>query len=347
MIALDLFCGAGGASNAIAAAGYTVIGYERDRDACRTHHNAGHATVRADLAAHRWPDMRGRVAYIHGSPPCQPFSTAGDGAGRDDTRDGMPWFLTAIEAIRPALITVENVPGLTFTKHAAYLAGFFGELRQLGYVVEWRILNAADYGVPQSRKRLIVVGRCDGTPIVWPNATHTDGGGMFLEPWMSMADALGWGMTQRPFLTVAGCNTSGGFDPNGVGGSAARAAIRTERGAGRWHVNAGSDANATRRTIDRPAPTVLARKDANGWTLNRPATTIAGDTRVFQPGGHHEPGEQSANAIRVTLTELARLQAFPDGYPFHGNRTSIARQIGNAVPAPLLAAVLRTNPVTS
>lgn len=83
-----------------------------------------------------------------------------------------------------------------------------------------------------------------------------------------------------------------------------------------------------------PAPTM-----DNGnfrWVEDRPATTIAADPRVFQPGGHHEPGEQSANAVTVTVTEAAVLQSFPPDYPWQGSRTAKFTQIGNAVP-PLMA----------
>jgi site-specific DNA-cytosine methylase len=81
--------------------------------------------------------------------------------------------------------------------------------------------------------------------------------------------------------------------------------------------------------------------------FTRPATTIAGDTRVFQPGGHHEPGEQSANSIRLTIAELAKLQGFPDDYVWTGTKTDQARMIGNAV-CPIMAQVLAeaNRPVT-
>ena len=93
------------------------------------------------------------------------------------------------------------------------------------------------------------------------------------------------------------------------------------------------------RLADEPAMTVGTRCDLWKWTERRPATTIAGDTRVFQPGGHHQPGEQSENAIRLTIAELARLQDFPDDYVWCGTKTDQARQIGNAVP-PTMARVL-------
>ena len=85
-----------------------------------------------------------------------------------------------------------------------------------------------------------------------------------------------------------------------------------------------------------------AAKHTSQWTFERPATTIACDSRVFQPGGHHEPGKQSENAIVVTFEEAAKLQGFPPGYPWQGDtKEAVFRQIGNAIPPPLAQAVLR------
>jgi DNA (cytosine-5)-methyltransferase 1 len=76
------------------------------------------------------------------------------------------------------------------------------------------------------------------------------------------------------------------------------------------------------------------------WPERRPATTIAGDARAFQPGGHHGNGEQSQNAIRLTVEEAAILQGFRSDYPFQGTRTKQFEQVGNAVPPPLARVVI-------
>lgn len=98
----------------------------------------------------------------------------------------------------------------------------------------------------------------------------------------------------------------------------------------------GSRSRATVRLIDQPAPTILAASDNDGcpWIYDRPATTVMGTPRIFPPDGHHPEmglGHASNRAIKVTLEELATLQGFPDGWPFQGNKTSRARQIGDAV----------------
>lgn len=105
-----------------------------------------------------------------------------------------------------------------------------------------------------------------------------------------------------------------------------------------------ANANACVRAVTDPAPTITAGHDSGDrqWVQGRPATTIAGDPRVFQPLGHHEPGKQSQNAIRVTEVQAACLQGFPEGYPWAaaGSRSAAFRCIGNAVPPPMAQAVL-------
>jgi len=111
-------------------------------------------------------------------------------------------------------------------------------------------------------------------------------------------------------------------------------------------------------TAPAPAPTIASQGLAKGrdvwrealvstqalqsddWPEQRPATTVAGDSRVFQPGGHHQPGQQSQNAVRVTVQEAAVLQSFPPDYPWQGTRSKQYEQVGNAVPPVLARAVL-------
>lgn len=94
------------------------------------------------------------------------------------------------------------------------------------------------------------------------------------------------------------------------------------------------------RDVDAPAATIDSGIRQAEWVDGRPATTIAGDSRVFQPGGHHEPGQQSQNAVRVSVQEASILQSFPPDYPWQGSRTKQYEQIGNAVPPTMAQAVL-------
>lgn len=126
----------------------------------------------------------GRVDVVLGGPPCQPFSQASQiGIADADPRDCIPEFIRAVRELRPRLFVMEEVKTLTYTKHARYFAAILTELDALGYVVDYRVLDMSKYGVPQSRKRLFIVGRNDGQPVAWP--TEAD-------KVTTMAEALGW-----------------------------------------------------------------------------------------------------------------------------------------------------------
>ena len=336
MNATVLYAGAGGSSLGLHDAGFAPIGYEYWKPAADTHRANGMVCHDHDLSDPTFDHTIPRTPLLWASPPCQPFSAAGDGEGEFDDRDGFPWTLRIIDAKRPQVVIIENVKGLTFAKHHAYFAGILASLRGLGYDVDWRVLNSADYGVPQTRERCFIIARRDNKPITWPAPTHTQGDSLFLEPWVTMADALGWPAD----AVLVGNNTIAG------GPLAERAATSQAMTVGtrgdRWTLHyrqTNRDGEPiTCGVTTRPAPTV-GTQSASQWVFTRPATTIAGDTRVFQPGGHHQPGEQSENAIRLTIPELARLQDFPDHYEWCGTKTDQARQIGNAVP-PTMARVL-------
>lgn len=315
MRAFDLFAGAGGASCGLAEAGFDVVAFEKWDVAADTH-DANHVnpTHRVDLETHDWAG---------------PWSAAGNQQGSDDERDGMPWMLRAVTELLPPVVLVENVKGLTFEKNLddGYV---MRSLRELGYRAEWCVLDAADYGVPQNRERLIIQARLDGR-MCWPAPTHTKGDSLFLEPWVTMAEALGWGYDQRPSPCVtAGGGATGGAEPFG---HAARDALTA------WVLDThrGQDDDGTTQTRDphsAPAPALTA-KSGGQWTLERPSTTIQCDPRVPQPGHHDEHNRQMDGSIRLTVEQAARLQDFPDGYRFCGTKTAQFVQIGNAVPRAL------------
>lgn len=223
-------------------------------------------------------------------------------------------------AVDPANICLEQVPDvLPFWELIARW------LRGQGYSVWAGCLSSERYGVPQTRERAILIASRERA-VSAPVATHTaynaaqaDGGrwhgtegdlfgGEGMLPWLSMADGLGWGFTDRPAPTV----TAGG----------------TEQGGVEVFGNAG-----TRRRLREVV-------DAAPWALHRPATTIQGDPRVAQPGHRdREGGERqfAGKSVRISVEEAAALQSFPSGYPWHGRVGDKHRQVGDAVP-PLLAA---------
>ncbi len=363
---VDLFAGPGGWDYGARTVGLEPVGIELGRWACATRAAAGLRTIRADVAAIPVEPFTGKVHGLIGSPPCPAFSVAGDGRGVDllpalcghvhVCRDGVwrPWTgdpdplvwlslepLRWAFAVQPTWIALEQVPPV-LPLWQAYAHTF----EHLGWHTWAGVLCAANYGVPQVRHRAFLMAHRDRQP--WPPApTHAkEPGGLFgLAPWISLADALGWteapswswgrsdGTRRRvsaakPAHTVMGrCTTRWAYRP---GGGAV------------LHTNRGQDEHGNRQvvTVDRAAPTVSG-KASSQWVFHRPATTVAADDRIAKPG-HHNWGNGRVNGegIRVQLWELGVLQGFPADYPWQGNKTERAQQIGNAVPPPLAARVL-------
>lgn len=348
-IAVDLFCGAGGASRGLHDAGYDVIGFDHWQPAVDTHNANGMPAHLHDLSDASIDDLIPACDLMWASPPCQPFSAAGDGEGEFDGRDGFPWMLRIVAQRLPGVLIVENVKGLTFDKHRDYFGGILQALAALGYEWDWRVLNCADLGVPQTRERCIIVARRDGGRITWPMPTHTEQPGMFTEAWVTMAHALGWS-GDLSYRRVEGMiERHGERGPWSI--DEIPAPTVHANSAKDWLVTAGRDAHATVRSVDLPAPTILARNDPHGWTLHYRQTDGNGDPitcdvtdRPSPTVGTKSQGQWIMNdAIRLEIHELARLQGFPDDWVWTGTKTAQARQVGNAVPPALAHAVAANN----
>jgi DNA (cytosine-5)-methyltransferase 1 len=231
-------------------------------------------------------------------------------------------------ALTPSWLMWEQVPAVLPIWEACA-----GVLRRIGYSVDTGILHAEQFGVPQTRRRAILVAHAPwvSTPAKLPTPTHSrfhprhpgklDSG---VDKWVSMAEALGWGMTERPSMTVTGGGTGkGGAEPFGNG---ARQGMRRELEAGRW-LFAGAGATAQFTAQQRPRE------------LTEPAHTITGKgTAAWIP---KNPTAEGVTTLRVTVEEAAALQSFPDGYPWQGTKTQQFRQCGDAVPPRLAAAILK------
>ena len=154
-LVLDLFAGAGGLSLGFEAAGFKTIGYEMDKAACETYNKnlSGECHEIKLTAGFAYPE----ADIIIGGPPCQPFSVWGYQKGASDTRNGFPVFIDAIRQLQPSLFLFENVRGLLYA-NKKYFETVVDELKSLGYIIEYTLLNAVNYGVPQNRERLFAVG---------------------------------------------------------------------------------------------------------------------------------------------------------------------------------------------
>ena len=154
-VVLDLFAGCGGLSLGFEAAGYKTIGYEMDNAATQTYNRnlLGNCTaIKLDLDF-EYP----QAEIVIGGPPCQPFSVGGNQKGFEDSRDGFPIFIDAVKKLQPNVFMFENVRGLLYT-NKWYFELVLEELKKLGYIIEFKLLNAVNYGVPQNRERLFVFG---------------------------------------------------------------------------------------------------------------------------------------------------------------------------------------------
>ena len=156
---LDLFAGCGGLSLGFESAGFRSAGIESDARCCETYNANLRGSCENGVIT---PDTEIPDAdVVVGGPPCQPFSVFGRQEGVDDPRNGFPSFVSAVRRARPRMWMFENVRGMMY-RNRGYLESVLAELRGLGYAVDCRMLNAAGYGVPQNRLRVIAVGHRGG-----------------------------------------------------------------------------------------------------------------------------------------------------------------------------------------
>lgn len=311
---LDVFAGAGGLSMGLEQAGFTVVaGVEWDRDACETYAKAHPAAdvIEGDVSAVSFRSWRDDVNVLVGGPPCQPWSSGGKRLGHGDPRDGWPAFLRALDLIRPGAFIAENVAGFGTGVRRNPLRALLAELRSRGFNVEFQVVNAADHGVPQKRRRLLIVGLRDGT-FSFPAATFGHGSG---RPWPAAGDFISGEPIGTPNPSVVTYARRPDLRPNPYDG----------------HVFNGGG-----RPIDlgRPAPTLLASMGGNKtpWV---DTSGIVPEYHQHLAGGGEPRSGRVPGARRITVDEAALLQTFPPGMHFAGPRSSCYRQIGNAVP-PLL-----------
>ena len=152
---VDLFAGCGGLSLGFEANGFKTIGYEMDEQATNTYNKnlIGECFNEKLTIDSKYP----RADIVIGGPPCQPFSVGGKQLGLKDSRDGFPIFLSAIKQLQPEILLFENVRGMLY-KNSWYLKEVIEELESLGYYINYALLNAVNYEVPQNRERVIVIG---------------------------------------------------------------------------------------------------------------------------------------------------------------------------------------------
>jgi DNA (cytosine-5)-methyltransferase 1 len=341
--AIDLFAGAGGLSLAALQCGFTIkAAVEIDGHARNTYRknlqkrNLEPILIEEDLLEVDWSSILNRCTLepgecdlLLGGPPCQGFSTHRfkDRGVADPRNRLLGKYFDAIRAILPRTFLVENVSGLLWPRHARYLNAFLKSSRELGYLVQEPItLNARDYGVPQNRKRIFILGvRADeDARIQWPPPpTHFPpelallAGG---KPWKSARATF-----EKPFRAS---------DPNAIHMKHSHEMIAAFR-------NTPKD-GGSRHESGRILPchkTHNGHKDVYGrMRLDEPAPTIT--TGCINPsrGRFVHPTKNHG----ITLRHAARLQTFPDWFTFEGGLIAGGVQVGNAVPVKLGEALIRS-----
>lgn len=328
---VDIFCGAGGLSLGLKQAGLRVVaGVDLDPD-CRHPFvsNLGAAFHQVDVASLEAPDLAAmfgsaEIRIMAGCAPCQPFS------GYTTKRRGIDgrWrllidFLRLVESVRPDVLTLENVPRLS---HLPLWKEFVEALQALGYHVVWAVVDAADFGVPQNRKRIVLLASLLG-PIEMPRPIE---GSV-----KTVRDEIG----DRPPLSAGSTNEDDPLHRARALTSINLERIRTALPAQTWkrwpeHLKVRCHTEPTGKTY----PSVYGRMS---W--DRPSPTITTQFYGFGNGRFGHPEQDRA----LSLREGAMLQSFPSDFEFVPPGAKIVartlgRLIGNAVPPALGAAIGRS-----
>jgi DNA (cytosine-5)-methyltransferase 1 len=323
---IDLFAGAGGLSVGLEQAGFKLVAAtDWDHWSCETL-KANHGDIivhEGDISKINLSDFAKKIRtetvdLIAGGPPCQGFSQLGKRM-KDDPRNQL-WreYMRFVAFFKPKIFLMENVPQLLTSEEFIKIKRM---AENLGYEVKESVLHAVEYGVPQKRKRTIIIGSRIGTP-KHPRPTHVAPHqyNLFnseLKPWKTVKDAI----SDLP------------LKPNGKN----------------WHIGRNPTPTSLKRYKTIPPggnrfnlpkelmPECWKRKRTGSTDVfgrlewNKPSLTIR--TEFFKPekGRYLHPEAHRP----ITIREAARLQTFPDDYVFIGSNVQVAKQIGNAVPCRL------------
>lgn len=314
---IDIFASAGGLTLGLKQARVqtlAAIEIEAYRVQTFARHTPTAEILNTDVQRIDFTKYRGKVELVYGGPPCQPFSSGGQRRAARDERDMIPSFLRAVSEARPAAFFMENVPGLVVGDRRAYFRKVLAEFRSLGFKVAWQVVRAAEYGVPQKRKRLFVVGM-RSREFAFPAPTHGPG--------------------RLPFVTVRDA-----LPPHPLGELNPSRVFYAKSPDPRPSPYDGHLFNGGGRPIDRAQPchTILASAGGNKTHFFDEDGLVPEYHQHILSGGKPRTGSLPG-ARRLTVEESALIQTFPSGMTFAGPRSAQYHQVGDAVP-PRLAAVL-------
>jgi DNA (cytosine-5)-methyltransferase 1 len=341
---VDLFCGIGIGSLGFIKAGFEIAAaVDIDANACSLYEgNLGLAPIVVDLRRISGTDIlrrtglkRGELSLLVGCPPCQGFSTLRRTRLRKRQRDLrnslLSIFAQRVEEISPKVVVLENVRGLTLRRSRRLFKVFLAHMHRLGYSCEYGVLDAADYGVPQRRQRLIMIGTRGRQPSL-PKPTNSNAKeNDERRRWKTVRDAIG----DLPPLKSGERNRRISLHEAAAHSKPVLRIIRRIPldGGGRkslprslWlpchkrlEVGKGHGAASVygRMRWDAPSPTITTRSH----------TASCG--RFVHPTQHRV----------ITLREAARLQSIPDDFKISGSKEQVGRWIGNAMPLNLARAI--------
>ena len=330
---IDLFCGAGGLSYGFERAGLNIIlGIDNDKKALETfeaNHN-GSKSICGDITTIDSKDIKNiignkKIDIIIGGPPCQGFSLSGS-RNFDDPRNKLYLsYIRLVEEIKPRAFVIENVPGLVGLFNGEVKDNIIKRFTELGYTVKYQILCAADYGVPQNRRRVIFVGMKNGEKEFFYPEKHNN----MVTCEMALSDlpplVENIGELEQEYISAPKNQYQKIMRENSTKVYNHIAAVHSDKV--KHIISLVPDGGNYK---DLPEEYRNSRNFHVAWTRfasSKPAPTI--DT------GHRHHFHYKYDRV-PTVRECARIQSFPDCFVFIGNKTQQFRQVGNAVP-PLMA----------
>lgn len=315
MRAIDLFCGAGGLSLGLKGAGVELsacVDFSKDAIATHATHSSESEHILGDIRGLSFDRFRHSIDLVAGGPPCQPFSVGGLRRASADPRDMIPEFVRVLKEVEPAAFVMENVPGLIQSSNRPYFEWALSQLADAGFAINWTVLNSADYGVPQKRRRLFVIG-ARSQLLRFPAPSHGSG---TTQSHIQALQALG----SEPIGEAPNCPVKYAKYPD----------LRPSPYAGHVYNGGGRPIDP-----DGPCHTILA--SSGGYK------THWIDTQGVAPAYHAHLSAGGApwdgevlGARRLSVEECSLIQSFPRELVFSGSRSSQYTQVGDAVP-PLLA----------
>ncbi len=363
--AISLFAGAGGCSLGFKQAGYDIrFATDLDQDAVDSYQRnfaetpceAGDVRDTDAAALRSRSDLRsGELDILLGGPPCQGFSSAGVKAGDDPRNSLLRHYVRLLDGTRPKWFVMENVEGLLTNGGGLHLRDAVAAFLEAGYAVNVEKIYAQGYGVPQRRKRVLIVGNRLGHNFIFPEPSTRFSGSIFRKGEVTFACALG---DLPPAAKLAGWARAYERPPQ----NELQAYLRGEATMVTDHFTIPLSGLQLQRVSGlRPGQTMkdlpehlqhdsfrrrAFRRVMDGTPVERRGGAPHGLKRLFAD----EPCLTITSAATrefvhatedrlLTLRECARLQTFPDGFEFAGNAASRIRQIGNAIP-PMLARTL-------